>query len=81
MISKKLNEEGYLTPEGKRFTNTHVFSIYQKGLKRLERVNRFDFVQVNNVELEHFKSFKLFLKTLEKHWGRKIKYFSFRKHH
>ncbi|NVJ45991.1 MAG: hypothetical protein HWE07_02655, partial [Cytophagia bacterium] len=80
LISKKLNEEGYLTPEGNRFTNSHVFSIYQKGLKRLERVNRPDIIEVNEFDFEYFKSFRKFLKTLEQHLGKKIKKFSFHKY-
>jgi len=77
IISKILNEEGYLTTVGKRFTNSHVFSIYQKGLRRLERVNRPDLIEVNSFELEGFKSFRKFLRTLENHLGKNIKLFSF----
>jgi hypothetical protein len=71
-----LNEEGYVTPEGKRFTNSHVLSIYKKGLKRLERVNRNDIVEVTEFEVEGFNSFKSFIKKLEEYRNKKIKYFS-----
>jgi hypothetical protein len=80
LISKKLNNEGVLTPEGKRFTNSHVLSIYQKGLKRLERVNRPDLVEVSDFDFLYFKSFRLFLKSFEKLLNRKIKKFSFHKY-
>tara|TARA_B110001450_G_scaffold100307_1_gene95080 strand:+ start:1857 stop:2144 length:288 start_codon:yes stop_codon:yes gene_type:complete len=53
-ISKILNDEGLLTPRKTPFTNTKVFSIYQKGLKREERMNRKDIVEVSPVEIEPF---------------------------
>ncbi len=51
-ISKLLNNEGYKTPFGTPFTNSKVFSIYQKGLVRLERINREDIVEVGDVFIE-----------------------------
>ena len=39
-ISDWLNEKGYKTPRGKRFTNTHVFSILKKKRLRDERLNQ-----------------------------------------
>jgi len=53
-ISKILNDEGLLTSRKTPFTNTKVFSIYQKGLKREERMNRKDIVEVSPVEIEPF---------------------------
>ncbi|AMQ55542.1 hypothetical protein AO498_03945 [Algoriphagus sanaruensis] len=79
LIAKKLNDEGYLTPENHRFTNTHVFSIYQKGLKRLERVNRIDFVEFSDFEVRPYKSFKKFFKDFQSLKGEKVRYFSFYK--
>ncbi len=39
-IAVWLNENGYKTPRGKRFFNTHVFSILKKKRLRDERLNR-----------------------------------------
>jgi DNA-binding PadR family transcriptional regulator len=80
LIAKKLNEEGYLTPENHRFTNSHVYSIYQKGLKRMERVNRIDIVEFSDLEVRPYKSFKKYLKDFQTLKGEKVQYFSFRKH-
>jgi len=38
-ISHWLNENGYKTPRGKRFFNTHVHSILKKKRIRDERMN------------------------------------------
>jgi len=38
-IAQWLNEHGYQTPHGKRFFNTHVFSILKKKRIRDERLN------------------------------------------
>ena len=39
-ISYWLNENGYKTPRGHEFKNTHVFSILKKGRLREERINK-----------------------------------------
>ena len=39
-IAEWLRERGYTTPRGKRFYNTHVFSILKKKRLRDERLNR-----------------------------------------
>ncbi|MFL2789365.1 MAG: recombinase family protein [Paracoccaceae bacterium] len=39
-IAYWLNDNGYLTPRGKVFKNTHVFSILKKRRIREERINR-----------------------------------------
>ena len=38
-IAQWLNENGYKTPRGKRFFNTHVYSILKKKRIRDERLN------------------------------------------
>ena len=35
-----MNENGYKTPRGHEFKNTHVFSILKKGRLREERINK-----------------------------------------
>ena len=55
-ISKILNKEGLLTPEGCVFNPSHVFSIYKKGKIRMERVTRKDIVIVSNPLVTVFKS-------------------------
>lgn len=35
-----LNDNGYKTPRGKEFKNTHVFSILKKRRLREERINK-----------------------------------------
>lgn len=55
-ISKILNEEGVLTPEGHPFSPPHVFGIYKKGLIRLERVVRPDIILVSPPIIEVFKT-------------------------
>jgi hypothetical protein len=55
-ISKILNDEGILTPEGHPFSPPHVFGIYKKGNIRLERINRKDIVIVTEPIVEVFKS-------------------------
>lgn len=57
-ISNILNDEGLLTVRNTPFTNSKVFSIYQKGLKREERINRKDIVEVKNLRIEPFDSHK-----------------------
>ena len=39
-ISYWLKENGYKTPRGHEFKNTHVFSILKKGRLREERINK-----------------------------------------
>ncbi len=41
-ISKIFNDEGLQTPRNTPFTPSKVFSIYQKGKVREERINRKD---------------------------------------
>ncbi|MBN2604148.1 MAG: hypothetical protein JXA91_08460 [Candidatus Thermoplasmatota archaeon] len=48
-ISKIFNDKGILSPRGKPFTDTIVFSIYKKGKIREERINRKDKVDVSDV--------------------------------
>lgn len=55
-ISKILNDEGVLTPEGHPFSPPHVFGIYKKGKVRMERVNRKDIVIVSQPIVEVFKT-------------------------
>lgn len=55
-ISKILNDEGVLTPEGHPFSPSHVFGIYKKGLVRLERVHRPDVILVTPPVVEVFKT-------------------------
>ena len=55
-ISKILNEEGILTPNGNQFTPSHVFGIYQKGSIRLERVERPDVILVTPPIIEVFNT-------------------------
>ena len=55
-ISKILNEEGVLTPEGHPFSPPHVFGIYKKGIIRLERVGRPDVILVSQPVVEVFKT-------------------------
>ena len=44
-VSDWLNSNGYKTPRGKVFRQNHVWSIYKKKMKSLERFNReFDHV-------------------------------------
>jgi len=78
-ISKILNDESFKTPLGNKFSNSHVFSIYSKGLKRLERINRPDVVEVSDFNLEYFNSFSQFHRTYRKEKKIKNKYFSFRR--
>lgn len=79
-ISNILNQEGFKTPKGNSFQNNHVFSIYHKGLKRLERINRPDVVEVSDFNIDYFKSFKEFLRTFMDRKGVFFKYFSFHKY-
>jgi hypothetical protein len=51
-ISKLLNDEDLKTPRNTEFSNTKVFSIYNKGLKREERINRKDIVDVFDLTIE-----------------------------
>jgi hypothetical protein len=39
-VSDWLNENGYKTPRGKIFKGNHVWSIYQKKKKSIERFSR-----------------------------------------
>ena len=39
-IAQWLNENGYTTPRGHEFKNTHVFSIFKKKKVRDERQNK-----------------------------------------
>jgi len=41
-ISHYLNSLGIVTPNGNKFSNTHVFSILKKGGLRVERMNKLD---------------------------------------
>ena len=66
-ISKILNDEGVLTPEGQPFSPSHVFGIYKKGLVRLERVHRPDVILVTPPVVEVFKTiYELFNKFNQK---------------
>ena len=47
-----LNENGYLTPRGKKFYNTHVFSILKKKRQRDERLNQEVEVEYRDFSLE-----------------------------
>ena len=51
-FSQWLNERGYQTPRGKRFFNTHVFSILKKKRLRDERLNCEVEVEYQNFSLE-----------------------------
>ena len=51
-ISQIFYKEGLKTPLGNVFRNNHVHSIYQKGLIRVERVNRIDIVEVSDLTIE-----------------------------
>jgi hypothetical protein len=51
-IAQWLNENGYKTPRGKRFFNTHVFSILKKKRIRDERLTRDVGVEYRNFHLE-----------------------------
>ena len=51
-IAQWLNERGYTTLRGKRFFNTHVFSIPKKKRLRDERLNREFEVEYRNFSLE-----------------------------
>ena len=51
-IAVWLNENGYKTPRGKRFFNTHVFSILKKKRLRDERLNREVEREYRNFDLE-----------------------------
>ncbi len=51
-IAVWLNENGYQTPRGKRFYNTHVFSILKKKRLRDERLNREVEREYRNFDLE-----------------------------
>ena len=51
-IAQWLNENGYQTPRGKRFFNTHVFSILKKKRLRDERLNQEVKVEYRNFSLE-----------------------------
>jgi hypothetical protein len=51
-IAVWLNENGYKTPTGKRFFNTHVFSILKKKRLRDERLNQEVGVEYGNFCLE-----------------------------
>ena len=55
-ISKILNDEGVLTPEGHPFSPPHVFGIYKKGKIRLERVNRIDSIIVSPPIVQVFRT-------------------------
>jgi len=79
-ISNVLNEEGLKTPMGNVFSNTHVFSIYHKGLKRLERINRPDIIEVKDFNIEYFESINKFLKVFMDRKEVIFKYFSFHKY-
>ena len=54
-ISQILNEKGIKSPTGKSFTNTMVFGIYNKGMKRLERINREDKFEVFDFDLKIYQ--------------------------
>jgi hypothetical protein len=51
-IAVWLNENGYKTKTGKRFFNTHVFSILKKKRLRDERLNQEVGVEYGNFSLE-----------------------------
>ena len=51
-FSQWLNERGYQTPRGKRFFNTHVFSILKEKRLRDERLNYEVEVEYRNFSLE-----------------------------
>ena len=51
-IAGWLNENGYKTTTGKRFFNTHVFSILKKKRLRDERLNQEVGVEYGNFSLE-----------------------------
>jgi hypothetical protein len=55
-------------------------TMWQKGLKRMERVNRIDIVEFSDLEVRPYKSFKKYLKDFQTLKGEKVQYFSFRKH-
>jgi hypothetical protein len=62
-ISKILNEEGILTPNGNLFTPSHVFGIYQKGNIRMERVTRKDVIIVSQPIVEVFNTIESLFET------------------
>lgn len=51
-IAQWLNENGYKTPRGKKFFNTHVFSILKKKRIKDERLTRDVGVEYKNFHLE-----------------------------
>jgi hypothetical protein len=54
-ISQIFNDEGLKTPRGNVFKNNHVHSIYEKGKKREERINRKDIVEVSVPIIEEIR--------------------------
>lgn len=53
-ISKRLNDEGYKTPRGKRFSGNHVFSIFKKKRIGDKRILREAKPVLRNFELKYF---------------------------
>ena len=50
-ISKWLNENGYKTPRGHEFKNTHVFSILKKKKIADERIYKKNEYKIKNLKI------------------------------
>ena len=50
-IAYWLNDNGYKTPRGHEFKNTHVFSILKKKKLRDNRLNNFHKFEIENIHI------------------------------
>ena len=50
-IADWLNEHGYKTPRGHKFTNAHAHAVYTKGKKRSNRYGKTSYSQLKDVKV------------------------------